>query len=269
MNLALSALLIIFFLLPAFFFRIGISLPVRRSNEETQHTHDIISRNVSKALSKLNFTETVFLFSIVPIVLHLISLALIHCVGRSIDYSLLLNIFSGKQNVLADSTDAIFHVKLLSYLAYTLVESIIACGAGWLLIRALGGKTWLLKMLMGRNVWFRLFTGEMLDATQKQQLALVLVEALVETKEATVIYSGILETYELVNNTDDLAYIVLSSCFRRDMRKEPQSMEYGDIIPIKGDAFTLSGKDIININVFYMMQVTDTATQQKTLERID
>jgi len=57
MNLALSALLIILFLLPAFFFGIGIFLPMKRKNEDAQIIHDIISRNVSKVLSKLNFTR--------------------------------------------------------------------------------------------------------------------------------------------------------------------------------------------------------------------
>jgi len=93
MNLALSALLIILFLLPAFFFRIGISLPIQRKNEDSQIIHDIISRNVSKALSKLNFTETVFLFSIAPLVLHSVSLLLIYAAGYHVDYALLLNIF--------------------------------------------------------------------------------------------------------------------------------------------------------------------------------
>jgi len=102
MNLALSALLIILFLLPAFFFRIGIFLPMKRKNEDVQVIHDIISRNVSKALSKLNFTETVFLFSIIPIVLHSASLLIMSLAGANADYGLLLNIFAGKQNVLAD-----------------------------------------------------------------------------------------------------------------------------------------------------------------------
>ena len=269
MNLALSALLIILFLLPAFFFRIGISFPVRHGQEDDQLTHDIISRNVSKALSRLNFTETVFLFSIIPIILHFISLSLINLTGHSVDYELLLNIFSGKQNVLAGSANAVFHVKLLYFLGYTLIESLIACGLGWVIIRWLGGRSWLIKMLMGKNIWFRLFTGTTLGTKREGEQVSILVEALVETKEATVIYSGLLKSYELTANSDELASITLTTCFRRDMRKEPQSMEYGELIPIRGDVFTINGKNIININVFYMTQVTDTAMQEKAPTYID
>jgi hypothetical protein len=140
MNLALSALLIILFLLPAFFFRIGLFLPMTRKNEDAQIIHDIISRNVSKALSKLNFTETVFLFSIIPLVLHSGSLLILSLMGANVDYSLLLNIFAGKQNVLTGGSNSIFQHELLSFLAYTLGETILACIFGWVLFKCLGGK---------------------------------------------------------------------------------------------------------------------------------
>jgi hypothetical protein len=265
MNLALSALLIILFLLPAFFFRIGISLPIRRRNESSQIIHDIISRNVSKALSKLNFTETVFLFSIVPIILHLFALAVLYFTGFQIDYSMILNIFSGKQNMLADHTDAIFQYELISFLIYTLIQTVVGISLGWWLIKVFGGSRWLLKVLMGKNPWFRLFTGAALDQTGRRSL--VLVEALVGTKENSVIYSGLLHSYELVDNSDDLAYITLKGAFRRDLRKAQQISKeleeakmitsssfhpgYGDVIRIPGDVFTIPGKEIININVTY------------------
>jgi hypothetical protein len=187
MNLALSALLIILFLLPAFTFRIGVSIPMRRKKKDGQKAQDMIIRNVSKALSKLNFTETVFLFSIVPISLHLMSLSLLHWAGHPIDYSLLLNIFAGKQNVLADRSNELFNAELLAFLRYTLAETAVAGVLGWILIMSLGGKRWLLKLLMGNNVWFKLFTGTTLSEEQKKQLANILVEVLVETKETTVI----------------------------------------------------------------------------------
>ena len=268
MNLALSALIIILFLLPAFSFRIGIAIPVRRKREDSQITHDIINRNVSKALSKLNFTETVFLFSIVPIALHLFSLYLISFAGYHIDYALLLNIFAGKQNVLAGSSNYTFQGELLSFLFYTLAETFLAVLLGWILIWSLGGKRWLLKILMGNNVWFKLFTGLSLNDKQREQLANILVEVLVETKESSVIYSGLLKNYEVVDNTDNLAYIVLVSAFRRDFRKSQviskdlegskvitsssYDISYGDIISIPGHFFTIKGGDIVNVNITYM-----------------
>ena len=67
MNLALSALLVLLLLLPAFSFRIGIAIPVFNKKKTPADTDDLqgqlTSRNVSKVLSKLNFTETIFLFA--------------------------------------------------------------------------------------------------------------------------------------------------------------------------------------------------------------
>jgi hypothetical protein len=284
MNLALSALIIILFLLPAFSFRIGISIPIQRKNEQTQTTHDIISRNVSKALSKLNFTETVFLFSIIPILLHLVSLCLVHLAGVHISYHLLLNIFAGKENVLANSSDDLFHRAFLWFLLYTLIETGIACLLGWLLIKWCGGKSWLLRILMGNNVWFKLFSGAVLNTDQRRQLTHVMIEALIETKENSVIYSGVLKSYEIVDNSNDLAYITLTGAFRRDLRKaqlvtkelevtavttsSKYDIAYGDIIPIPGHTFTLPGKEIINMNVTYMKQVIDPVTNNNSFVRI-
>jgi len=134
---------------------------------------------------------------------------------------------------------------------------------------------------MEKNIWFRLFTGAGLDRDQKQEISNVLVEALVETKEATVIYTGLLKNYELVDNSDELAYITLDSASRRDLRKAQQiskEMEqaklissssyhagYGDIIRIPGHVFTIQGKEIINVNVTYMKQAVDPVTQKKNL----
>jgi hypothetical protein len=103
MNIALSALIVVLFLLPAFFFRIGLSIIINRKKgpvtPEDLHD-DLLHRSVTKAFSQLNFTETVFLLSIVPIILHLISLGFLHWTGSSIDYGLLLNIFSGKDDII-------------------------------------------------------------------------------------------------------------------------------------------------------------------------
>jgi hypothetical protein len=269
MNLALSALLIILILLPAYSFRIGVSFLSRRI-QGSETIQDITSRNISKPLSKLNFTETVFLFSFIPLVLHFFSLFILHLLGCHIDYSLLLNILSGKQNVLTAGADESFHQKLLLFLLYTLVETAIACTTGLWLVYWTGNKEWLLHMLAGNNIWYKLFSGASLSNMQKKELANVLVEALVETKETTVIYSGLLKSYETAENGDDLAYITLTGTYRRDLRKaqsvtkapETSSLvttsyydvNYGDIIPIPGHTFTLPGKEIMNVNVTYMKQ---------------
>ena len=107
---------------------------------------------------------------------------------------------------------------------------------------------------------------------------------MIETKETTVIYSGLLKNYELLDNSDELACIILTAAFRRDLRKSQLSnkdiaasketiassfhSEYGDIIPIPGHVFTIPGKSIINLNVTYMKQIIDPATQKQVLTPI-
>jgi hypothetical protein len=284
MNLALGALLIILFLLPALTFRIGISIPIQRKKGEAQTTNDMVSRNVSKTLSRLNFSETLFLFSIVPVALHLFSLLLISLSGFHVDYNLLLNLFASKANVLSGAAGEVFHHQLIVFLCYTLIEVVGAFFLGWFLIKILGRQRWILKMLMGNDAWFKLFTGTSLTPAQRQDLANVLVEVMVATKEATVIYSGFLERYETMDNSDGLAYITLNSAFRRDLRKAQlvtkgeeeaiitanrYDIAYGDIIPVPGHHFTISGKEIINLSVTYMEEAIEEITGDKILVPIE
>ena len=217
--------------------------------------------------------------------LHLISLFLLSWAGCHIDFSLLLNIFAGKHDVLADRSDQFFNTELLNFLIYTLAEAAAAAFLGGLLIAWLGGKRWLLKLLVGNNVWYKLLTGTMLTAEQRRRLAHILVEVLVETKESTVIYSGLLKSYEIVDNSDELACIILSGAFRRDLRRSQNTskdlegskivvsnsydVEYGDIIAIPGHTLTLTGANIINVNVTYMQQVIDAKTGMMRLEAFD
>jgi hypothetical protein len=205
--------------------------------------------------------------------------------GWRIDFSLLLNVFAGKQNVIDSGSGNLFEGELFRFLIYTLIETTLASVLGWILIKCFGGNQWLLKSLMGNNIWFKLFTGTTLSREQKLELANILVEVLVETKESSVIYSGLLKSYEILDNTDGLAYVVLTGTFRRDLRKaqlvskdlegariitsSSYDIDYGSIIPIRGHIFTISGKDIVNINVTYMKQVIDPATNRETLEPIE
>jgi hypothetical protein len=129
------------------------------------------------------------------------------------------------------------------------------------------------------------FLARRLSEEQKKQLANILVEVLVETKETTVIYSGLLKNYEIVDNSDELACIILSGAFRRDFRRaqvtskdlvgskiivsNSYDVEYGDVIAIPGHTLTISGKNIINVNVTYMQHVMDPGAKKPRLAPID
>jgi hypothetical protein len=88
-----------------------------------------------------------------------------------------------------------------------------------------------------------------------------LVDILSNTKETTILYSGLLVKFDLVPNTRELAYITIKSASRRDLRSGSSKSlntetgqvsnffvnENGPFIQIPGMYFTLLGKEILNI----------------------
>lgn len=288
MNLALSALLILLLLLPAFSFRIGIAIPLRPPRKSLANATDatglqqqLTGRNVAKALSKLNFTETIFLFSIVPVVLHLLSLLLLSAASRTVKFDLLLNIFAGKPNVLTAEANGAFQKDLVSFLWYSLVQATAGLLLGFATGQSFLGRGWTLRLVMGNNVWYKVFSGSELPPEKQKKIGYILVEVLALTKETTVIYSGSLKNYEVVQNTDDLAYLTLGDAKRRDLRAGQTSVQrkenavtetvsssqnlYGPLVEVPGHNLTVVGKEILNVNVTYFEVVIDKATGQQTL----
>lgn len=286
MNLALSALIILLFLLPAFSFKIGIAVysgirkPLPSNTPDLRH--QLTSRNVSKALAKLNFTETVFLFSLIPISLHLVSL-LIVCTWTTLPFDLLLNIFSGKPDVLSEAQNHLFQYQLKWFLAYTIIEVFIGCALGILLSWLFMSRSWMLHALMGNNIWYKIFTGLTLSESNRHRIHSILVEALVLTKETTVIYSGLLKNYEVVPDTDQLSYLTIQSPSRRDLRaaqivnKNPNAatesisgydQDYGPLINIPGNNLTIQGKDILNVNVTYLELTAAPTSTDPTAKKL-
>jgi hypothetical protein len=278
MNLALSALIILLLLLPAFTFKMGTAIyagwrrPAPSANSGLRHY--LISRNVSKALSKLNFNDTIFFFSLVPLFLHLCAIGFITFKDQ-IRFDLLLNIFAGKDNVVAEAANNAFQIQLKSFLLYSLSQAFAGWLLGFVLSAIFMGSPLMLRALLSNNNWFRIFSGLTLAENDRARLHTVLVEALVLTKETTVIYSGMLQYYEVISDTDAIAYITLHSPSRRDLRAAQLTTKnlnattesstaydnsYGPLINIPGNSITLQGKDILNVNVTYLELVPDTTS---------
>jgi hypothetical protein len=277
MNLALSALLIILLLLPALFFRIGISMPIQKNQVSDKNTK-LIGRNVSKVFSKLNFTETVFLFSIIPVLLHAVSLLTIKAFNGKIDFSLLLNVFSGKDDVL-NVEGTLFDVKLISFLVYTFIQALMAFLLGLLLVYNLGRKPWLFRLLMGNNIWYKLFSGMLLPADQRNELSFIAVDVLAMTKESSMIYSGWLKNYDVIEQTDNLSYITMTNVVRCDLRSSQIMYKDIDTAPttttvsyksspgepalVQCNNFTIPGKEIVSVGITYMMFNNNEVTGER------
>jgi hypothetical protein len=275
MNIALGALIILLLLLPALFFRIGITFwrySDKASQAASSFPGELARRNFINILSKLNFSETLFFFSIIPLIQHLVSVCLIHWWGREIDFRLLLNIFSSQKDIISDNS--LFDKELTSFLWYILWETFFGFLAGLVVTQCFIWFPSLNFMLIGENMYLRLFTGLLLEPSKRAQVDLVLVDVVSETKEVTVIYSGILEKFDTVPDKNELAYITLSGTRRRDLRKNSQVIELansgiktttyendsGDMIIIPGKYFTIPGSKIANVNVTYIdIQTTKDA----------
>lgn len=215
---------------------------------------------MGKVLSKLNFTETIFLFSLIPVCLHLISLAVLKASGAIIKFDLLLNILAGKIDVLISRENEVFHDDLYCFLVYTMAEVIVGILLGiviaWILLR----HRWMVQALMRNNIWYNLFTGLSSFANKKQQIDSVHVEVVALSKDAVVVYAGLLKYYEVSGDSGSLSLITLQNARRQDLVKNRKT---GVISRIPCDALTIFGKDIINVNVTYMQLIADPGNPLK------
>jgi hypothetical protein len=271
MNIALGALIILLLLLPALFFRLGITairFSIKPKNQADSFSSELVRKNFLNALSKLNFSETLFFFSIIPLIFHLTSVCFLHLIGKEIDYQLLLNIFTSQKDIVKNNL--LFNQELTSFLFYILFETALGFFAGILLPKIFVFAPDFSNMLIGDNLYLKLFTGLLLDEQKRKTVDLVLVDIVSETKEATVIYSGLLEKFDIVPEKNELAYITLSGARRRDLRKNSKTEESsnpqtkitsfdndsGDMILIPGKYFTIPGSKISNVNVTYIQLQT-------------
>jgi len=213
MNIALGALIITLLLLPALFFRIGMALlaifssgepsegPYRddrhKARERKKVDHELIRKNLSFMLVKLSFSESVLLFLMIPLILHLISLFILHQWHRSIDYTLIFNLFASQADVLKNMGNDRFQQELESFLEYSCWECGIALLAGWGLGELFVRITWAgTRLFLSSNIWYQLFTGLALPKRAKHKVDVISVEVLCQTKEASVIYSGVLGKFD-------------------------------------------------------------------------
>jgi hypothetical protein len=272
MNIALGALIILLLLLPALFFRMGIffirGVSEAVPNEADKFSQELVRRNLVNTLYKLNFSETLFFFSIIPLVLHTVSLLILHFFRIEIDYKLILNVFASQKDLAADSFK--FDGELLWFLFYVLIEIALGFICGIIFTGVVMRRPKLLRRLAGDNIWFKLFTGLMLTEESRSQISFILVDILSETKEATVIYNGFLEKFDVKPDTGELDYIIITTATRRDLRSGFNTEDYpsekgnnggkiaaylddnGPVIPIPGKYFTIPGNKISNLNVKYM-----------------
>lgn len=110
------------------------------------------------------------------------------------------------------------------------------------------------------NDWYYLLSGKIVDfpgwSGQSEQIEYVFADVLVETKECSYLYCGVLE--EFYFNKDVLDRLVLTQVFRRKVEKDPiKDAKSGPkafddrYYQMPGDVFILPFNQVRNINLTY------------------
>lgn len=251
MNVALGAFILTLLFLPAVSYRLAINR----------------QDNLRELLSTFSITDSVWVFSVIPIIIHIILISLLLLSTHVIKFDLILNIFySNKDFKISDKP---FTQDVLQFLIYCFCAIVIGYALG-LFSNFLETRNKLFSRVLGLgNDWYEVFEGNILNpsATKNDDtIDLVYVNVLSNTKETTILYSGILINYYYKPKSTELDYLVLQSATRRDLRKEyisnaegnsAEKQNYysqftGDVIRIPGAYFIIPVKEILNVNVSYL-----------------
>lgn len=259
MNIALGAFILTLLFLPAISFRMSV-------NRED---------NLKELLATLSFTDSIWVFSLIPIVLHVLLLCVLFVLGLQVKFDLILNIlYSNKDFHISNQQ---FGYDILLFLGYCFLAIVSGYGLGLIANHFEARRQWITRLLGLGNEWYEVFEGMGFDKNEGRQKAenidLPYISILSNTKESTVIYSGILVNYYYKPRSSELDYLVLQNASRRDLRKAYVTQENtadaaaarsnfysahtGDTVKIPGECFIVPMSEVLNINVSYISIVNN------------
>ncbi len=251
MNVALGAFILTLLFLPAVSYRLAINR----------------QDNLKELLSTFSITDSVWVFSVIPIIIHILLISFLTLTKHTINFNLILNIFYSNKDFKV--SDQILNHDVLSFLIYCFSTIVLGYAFG-LLSNFFENRNNLFTRILGlSNDWYEIFEGNILNSPALKNddaLDIVYVNVLSNTKETTILYSGILINYYYKPKSTELDYLVLQSATRRDLRKgyinnaeqnSDEKQNYysqftGEVIKIPGDYFIVPVKEILNINVSYL-----------------
>jgi len=238
MNIALSAVVIFILLIPPIAFYISYSFG-----------------RFQKAGPKFSLFDGVLISAVVSLFVHAIAISFIK---KEIHLDILLKIVGGE---LRDIENKVPNQELTrevkEFALYNLCILLVSVGIGrlarWGIIRMDqdNGQNEFFRL---HNRWWYLFNGYLNDVTS---FDFVFVDVIVDTKDGTMIYSGVLK--EFVCNGEELDRIYLEEAARREFKKKdehrPEALinEPGIAQDIPGNILTLPYKNIINLNCRFII----------------
>lgn len=110
------------------------------------------------------------------------------------------------------------------------------------------------KLLRFKNHWHYLLQGEALDfphiSGEEKQIDVTYVDVVVNVGNESLLYSGVLQDYQLTSEGGGLDYLILSYVRRRNI-KDKDIDENANYYNVPGDFFVIPYKDVINVNLSY------------------
>lgn len=250
MNLALGAFILTLLFLPAVSFRLAINR----------------QENLRGLLNTFSLTDTIWVFSMVPIVLHVLLIGFIFFIGYDIKFDLILNIlYSNKDFPIKNHA---FTIDILCFLAYCFLAILAGYFLGRMFNTMEKRNKYFSRLLGLGNEWYKLITVPD-ESENGDKVDLIHVDVLSNTKESTILYSGIVHNYYYQPKSTELEYLVLKWAIRRELHKEHvsdrvvseqenpgttsyYSAEPGTPIKIPGQYFIIPMKEVLNVNVSHI-----------------
>jgi hypothetical protein len=215
--------------------------------------------------SKLNFrisaVEELFWALIPALFLQLSGFLIIEkFVGIRVNLDLIYDLITGNH----DTDISVIRSSAFLFLLYTAIIILIAVLAG-VTLRAL--VRWFrldlrLQFLRFRNEWHYLLSGEHDSTGKKNNIILVQIDALLNSSEGNVIYSGILDNYFLTKD-NSLDRLYLTNVYRRKLKDDLDADKPNPgflardtderYYAMPGYLFVIPYDKIINLNITYYM----------------
>lgn len=247
MNIALSSILILLFLIPGITFR------------KTYYSEEF-----SKQYFKASFFGVLSSTLIPTIIFHIFFILIF---SFRIDFEIILKILRGTIDESVIENIASYHWNILLY--FFLLFTVSAC-LGYLSKKIIRYTKFdrKIKFFRFQNSWHYILKGEIFDFPKAninlfndtvEDIELIFIDALMEVNGQGIIYDGILVDYELSQNSSGLETISIKSakrrCLTKDRGKNTDS-EYiisnkDDYYPINGHVLVLKYSDLKNLNFTY------------------
>jgi hypothetical protein len=228
MNIALSAVIIFILLIPPLAFYLSYSFG-----------------RMPKAGPKFTLPDGILASAIISLFVHCVSIVLLK---QQIRFDIFLKIMSGDvKDVEREVPNGLFAHYMKQFAIYNIVLLVLFVAAGRVarsLVKASGYNMPQREFFRLNNHWWYLFNGKNMNVGKYDT---VFIDALVETKEGPVIYSGFL--IDFICEGEKLDRIYLGDAYRKKLGF-PNSDANAQ--QIDGDIFSLSYDKIVNLNLSFV-----------------